>query len=258
MKNAVFWDVVPCRFCVNRSFGGTYRLHLQGRKIRERGTSSHLLTLVPRSRIFLPWRWRRYVLLKRRLTRDLHGATSQKSAFFLPLLIYFFCLVSWWAELMIQNIAVYFSEKSVRFYQATRCDTVMNVATWHPELLREGSYRYRRNVNERKARESQRDGVAADHEIKRVTVLKQGRTEAHGSVETTRHICLKAIANSYTIRRDADKSWLFLFSYFQHKQNVFFRWVKEVRTTKSQVCGAQGGICRVNTFFQSCSLLFSL
>jgi hypothetical protein len=39
MKNAVFLDVAPCRCCVNRRFGGTYRLHLQGRKIRERGTS---------------------------------------------------------------------------------------------------------------------------------------------------------------------------------------------------------------------------
>jgi hypothetical protein len=60
MKNAVFWDVEPCRSCVNRRFVGTYLLHLQGRKIRERGTSicSHLLTLVPRSRIFLPWKWR--------------------------------------------------------------------------------------------------------------------------------------------------------------------------------------------------------
>jgi hypothetical protein len=28
-----------CRYCVNRNFGETYRLHLQGRKIRERGTS---------------------------------------------------------------------------------------------------------------------------------------------------------------------------------------------------------------------------
>jgi hypothetical protein len=34
--NAVFWDVTPCRSCVNRRFGGTYCLHLQGRKIRER------------------------------------------------------------------------------------------------------------------------------------------------------------------------------------------------------------------------------
>jgi hypothetical protein len=39
IKNAVFWDVAPCRFCVNRRFGRKYGLHLQGRKIRERGTS---------------------------------------------------------------------------------------------------------------------------------------------------------------------------------------------------------------------------
>jgi hypothetical protein len=39
MKNAVFCDVAPCRSCkINRRFGGTYRLHLQGRKIHERGT----------------------------------------------------------------------------------------------------------------------------------------------------------------------------------------------------------------------------
>jgi hypothetical protein len=39
MKNAVFWDVVPCKSSVNRRFGGTYRLHLKGRKIREQGTN---------------------------------------------------------------------------------------------------------------------------------------------------------------------------------------------------------------------------
>jgi hypothetical protein len=39
MKNAVFWNVAPCRSCVNRRFGGTHRHHLQGRKIREQGTS---------------------------------------------------------------------------------------------------------------------------------------------------------------------------------------------------------------------------
>jgi hypothetical protein len=39
VKNVVFWDVALCRSCVNRRFGGTYQLHLQGRKIRERGTS---------------------------------------------------------------------------------------------------------------------------------------------------------------------------------------------------------------------------
>jgi hypothetical protein len=39
MKNAVFWDVAPCRSCVNRRFGGTYGIHLHGKKIRERGTT---------------------------------------------------------------------------------------------------------------------------------------------------------------------------------------------------------------------------
>jgi hypothetical protein len=38
MKNAIFWDVAPCRSCVNRCFGGT----------------SMRFTLVPRSRIFYP------------------------------------------------------------------------------------------------------------------------------------------------------------------------------------------------------------
>jgi hypothetical protein len=33
-KNAVFRDVAPCISCVNRRFRGTYRLHLQSRKIR--------------------------------------------------------------------------------------------------------------------------------------------------------------------------------------------------------------------------------
>jgi hypothetical protein len=129
LKNVVFWDAALCRSCVSWRFGGIYRLHLQGRKIRERGTSvsrwlqaelqfatrcwpstqtlsfsslliSHLttlpfslfscrwlfpteavgsllLTLVPRSRIFLLWRWRRYVPPKRRLM--LHSATPQKT-----------------------------------------------------------------------------------------------------------------------------------------------------------------------------------
>jgi hypothetical protein len=40
MKNAVFWDVAQCSSCVNRRFGGTYRLHLKGRKISERGTNT--------------------------------------------------------------------------------------------------------------------------------------------------------------------------------------------------------------------------
>jgi hypothetical protein len=40
IKNTLFWDVASCRYCINRRFGGTHRLHLQGRrKIREGGTS---------------------------------------------------------------------------------------------------------------------------------------------------------------------------------------------------------------------------
>jgi hypothetical protein len=44
---------------------------------------THLPTLVLRSRILLPWRWRRYVPPKRRSTQDLHSATSQKTTFFM-------------------------------------------------------------------------------------------------------------------------------------------------------------------------------
>jgi hypothetical protein len=39
MKNAVSWDMASCSSCVKRRFGGTYRLHLQSTKIRERESS---------------------------------------------------------------------------------------------------------------------------------------------------------------------------------------------------------------------------
>jgi hypothetical protein len=38
---------------------------------------------IPRSQIFLPWRWRRYVPPTRRLTQYLHSTTSQKTTFFI-------------------------------------------------------------------------------------------------------------------------------------------------------------------------------
>jgi hypothetical protein len=44
---------------------------------------SYLFTLVPRSQILLPWRWIRYDPPKRRFTQELHGATTQKRAFFI-------------------------------------------------------------------------------------------------------------------------------------------------------------------------------
>jgi hypothetical protein len=71
MKNVVFWDVAPSRSGVNRSFGGTYRLHLQGRKIRKRGSN------VSR------WLQPRYIPPKRRFSQALDGATSQNIAFFI-------------------------------------------------------------------------------------------------------------------------------------------------------------------------------
>jgi hypothetical protein len=50
LKKAVFWDVAPCRSGVNRRFGGTYRLHLQGRaenkKIRTRSVRQRRPTTV--------------------------------------------------------------------------------------------------------------------------------------------------------------------------------------------------------------------
>jgi hypothetical protein len=38
MKNVVFWDVTLCGFCMNRRFGGMYRLHHQDDKNGEIGT----------------------------------------------------------------------------------------------------------------------------------------------------------------------------------------------------------------------------
>jgi hypothetical protein len=38
MKLSIFWDITPCSSLkVNRCFGGTYRFHLQGRRIIQAG-----------------------------------------------------------------------------------------------------------------------------------------------------------------------------------------------------------------------------
>jgi hypothetical protein len=35
MKSIIIWDMTPCNLLkVNRRFGGTYRLHIQGQNIR--------------------------------------------------------------------------------------------------------------------------------------------------------------------------------------------------------------------------------
>jgi hypothetical protein len=38
LKYAIFSDLAPCSSYVNSRFGGTYRLHLQGRTLTEQGT----------------------------------------------------------------------------------------------------------------------------------------------------------------------------------------------------------------------------
>jgi hypothetical protein len=67
------------------------------------------------------------------------------------------------------------------------------------------------------------------------------------------------LTTNFVISRDADKSLAFPISYFLNcntTKTIFLRWVKEVRKTKSYVCGAQGGICKYVS--QSRSLLFTL
>jgi hypothetical protein len=68
MKNAVFWDVESCKSCVNRRFGQAYRLHLQGRKIREIG-------------FFYPEDGGD-TFVQNGGSQKLQGATSQKTVFF--------------------------------------------------------------------------------------------------------------------------------------------------------------------------------
>jgi hypothetical protein len=73
MKSAIFWDITPCsQLTVNRHFGGTYHLHLQGRRIN-------------RARNQRESRWQAEpVPPKRRLTfNGLHGVISQKIVLFI-------------------------------------------------------------------------------------------------------------------------------------------------------------------------------
>jgi hypothetical protein len=109
MTNYIFWDIPPCSpLKINRRFGGKSLFHLQSRIINQDEAGSNqnvaimmktailgdvcslsrvqeLLCLLPPSRclldwlILLPWRWRRYIPPKRRLTSNgLHVVISQK------------------------------------------------------------------------------------------------------------------------------------------------------------------------------------
>jgi hypothetical protein len=47
MKSTIFWDITPCSLLkVNRRFGGTYRLHLQGRRTSRASNLPPAFTLV--------------------------------------------------------------------------------------------------------------------------------------------------------------------------------------------------------------------
>jgi hypothetical protein len=77
MKSTIVWDITPCSpLSVNGRFGGTYCLHLQLATCFHPGSLLRLF--------FRPWRWRRYVALKSRLTLNgLHGVISQKTVLFI-------------------------------------------------------------------------------------------------------------------------------------------------------------------------------
>jgi hypothetical protein len=80
---SIFWDITPCGpLKVNRRFGGICRLHLQGRRISQAKTS--VKQVARRALILVPWRWKRNVPLKCRLTfNGLHGVITQKIEIFI-------------------------------------------------------------------------------------------------------------------------------------------------------------------------------
>jgi hypothetical protein len=86
MKSTVFWDITPYSLLkVNLRFGGTYRIHLQGRINRPRYQHE--------SRWQAKSGWSQYVPPKRRLTfNGLHGFIFQKMVDFRFKLSQFDCL----------------------------------------------------------------------------------------------------------------------------------------------------------------------
>jgi hypothetical protein len=81
MKSTIFWDITPCSpLSVNRRFGGTYRLHLQVRKISQQEIS---VKAGGKQSIQAGFLLVYFSTLKRRLTLNgLHGIMSQKMVLF--------------------------------------------------------------------------------------------------------------------------------------------------------------------------------
>jgi hypothetical protein len=68
MNSSLFWYITACSpLKVNWRFGGTCRLHLQGRKINKARNQHWVASRALAWHILLPWRCRRRVLLKRLL-----------------------------------------------------------------------------------------------------------------------------------------------------------------------------------------------
>jgi hypothetical protein len=77
LKNSILSDITLCGpLKVTRGFTGTYRLHLQSKTRYLLSASCWFLSW----NTLAPWRWRRHVPPKRRLTfNGLHGVISQQT-----------------------------------------------------------------------------------------------------------------------------------------------------------------------------------
>jgi hypothetical protein len=66
MKSSVLWDTTPCSpLRVNRRFGGTYSIHLQGRRKSSKRVAWSRLRAEPGVKeldVLVSWRYRRHVL----------------------------------------------------------------------------------------------------------------------------------------------------------------------------------------------------
>jgi hypothetical protein len=95
-KCTVSWDVTPCSLEIARRFGGTCRLHLQGRRVNEARNQQDQAASWAELCWFLawpalrPWRWRRNVPQKRRAVSELHGVTTQETVLFSVCLCFVF------------------------------------------------------------------------------------------------------------------------------------------------------------------------
>jgi hypothetical protein len=81
-KITIFWDITSCRpFKFNRRFGGTCRLHFEGRRISKQVIFGNQ---VERKAKLATSKWMRHVPPKRRLTYNgLHGVVYQKTELFI-------------------------------------------------------------------------------------------------------------------------------------------------------------------------------